>query len=113
MNGGRGGGDGGQNAPDVTGMSVEDLMNLQVTSVSKRAQKVADAAAAVFVITQEDIKRSGARNIPETLRMVPGLEVAHLYVNKWGITSPGVYRPSSNKMLVRISTHNVFTHCFF
>src|ERR1700751_945071 len=60
-----------RNVPDVTAMSMEDLMNMQVTSVSKRTQKVADAAAAVFVITQEDIKRSGARNIPEALRLVP------------------------------------------
>src|SRR4029077_18869797 len=65
-------GQGSQGTPDVTAMSVEDLMNMQVTSVSKRTQKVADAAAAVFVITQEDIQRSGARNIPEALRMVPG-----------------------------------------
>src|SRR6266478_9090140 len=45
-----------RNVPDVTAMSMEDLMNLQVTSVSKRTQKVADAAAAIFVITQEDIR---------------------------------------------------------
>src|SRR5258708_7865179 len=51
--------------PDVTAMSMEDLMNMQVTSVSKRTQKVADAAAAIFVITQEDIRRSGATSIPE------------------------------------------------
>jgi iron complex outermembrane receptor protein len=50
------------NVVDVTKMSVEDLMNMQVTSVSKRTQKVADAAAAVYVITQEDIRRSGAWN---------------------------------------------------
>src|SRR5256885_12270025 len=58
-----------QNVPNVGNMSLEDLMNLQITSVSKRTQKVGDAAAAVFVITQEDIRRSGAANIPEALRM--------------------------------------------
>ncbi len=57
-----------RNVPDVTAMSMEDLMNLQVTSVSKRTQKVADAAAAIFVITQEDIRRSGATSIPERPR---------------------------------------------
>jgi len=66
-------------------MSVEDLMNLEVTSVSKRSQKVANAAAAIFVLTQEDIRRSGARNIPEALRMVPGLEVARIDEKKWAI----------------------------
>ena len=78
-----------QDVPDITTMSVEDLMNMQVTSVSKRSQKVADAAAAVFVITQEDIQRSGARSIPEALRMVPGLQVARLDENKWAIGSRG------------------------
>ncbi|HEY5069326.1 MAG TPA: hypothetical protein VII37_06050, partial [Candidatus Acidoferrum sp.] len=48
-----------QSVPDVTALSMEDLMNIQVTSVSKRTQKVADAAAAIFVITQEDLRRSG------------------------------------------------------
>src|SRR5438034_8416134 len=52
---------------------MEDLMNLQVTSVSKRTQKVADAAAAIFVLTQEDIRRSGATSIPEALRLVPDI----------------------------------------
>src|SRR5260370_13591699 len=61
-----------RNVPDVTAMSMEDLMNLQVTSVSKRTQKVADAAAALFVITQEDIRRSGRTSIPEALRLVAG-----------------------------------------
>src|SRR6184192_3144853 len=64
--------------PDVTAMSLEDLMNTQVFSVSKRTQKVADAAAAIFVITQEDIRRSGATSIPEALRMAPGLQVARI-----------------------------------
>src|SRR5258708_31682509 len=65
-----------QNIPDVTAITLEDLMNLQVTSVSKRAQKLADAAAAIFVITQDDIRRSGASSIPAALRMVPGLQLA-------------------------------------
>src|SRR5437762_5361243 len=63
---------------DVTAVSLEDLWNMQVTSVSKRTQKVADAAAAIFVLTQEDIRRSGATSIPEALRLVPGLEVARI-----------------------------------
>src|SRR5258708_2210488 len=75
--------------PDVTSMSMEDLMNMQVTSVSKRTQKVADAAAAIFVITQEDIRRSGATSIPEALRLAPGLEVARIDENKWAIGSRG------------------------
>jgi len=83
----------GQNSTDITSMSVEDLMNLEVTSVSKRSQKVANAAAAIFVLTQEDIRRSGARNIPEALRMVPGLEVARIDEKKWAIGAPRAARP--------------------
>jgi len=67
-----------QNLPDVTAMSVEDLMNVQVTSVSKRTQKLADAAAAIYVISQDDIRRSGANSIPEALRLVPGIQVARI-----------------------------------
>src|SRR5580700_838114 len=57
---------------DLTTVSLEDLMNIEVTSVSKKGQKLSRTAAAVFVITQEDIQRSGATNIPDLLRMVPG-----------------------------------------
>jgi iron complex outermembrane receptor protein len=105
-------GQGSQGTPDVTAMSVEDLMNMQVTSVSKRTQKVADAAAAVFVITQEDIQRSGARNIPETLRMVPGLEVARIDENKWAIGSRGFNGRFADKLLVLIDGRSVYTPLF-
>src|SRR3982075_3947619 len=101
-----------QNLPDVTAMSVEDLMNVQVTSVSKRTQKVADAAAAVFVITQEDIRRSGATSIPEALRLVPGLEVARIDENKWAIGSRGFNGRFDNKLLVLIDGRSVYTPLF-
>jgi len=102
----------GQNIPDVTAMSVEDLMNVQVTSVSKRAQKLADAAAAIFVITQEDIQRSGARNIPELLEMVPGLEVARIDENKWAIGARGFNGRFDDKLLVLIDGRSVYTPLF-
>src|SRR6201997_47726 len=98
--------------PDVTAMSMEDLMNMQVTSVSKRTQKVADAAAAVFVITQEDIRRSGATSIPDALRMVPGLEVAQIDQNKWAIGSRGFNGRFDNKLLVLIDGRSVYTPLF-
>jgi iron complex outermembrane recepter protein len=100
------------NVPDVTAMSMEDLMNLQVTSVSKRTQKVADAAAAIFVITQEDIRRSGATSIPEALRLAPGLEVARIDQNKWAIGSRGFNGRFSNKLLVLIDGRSVYTPLF-
>src|ERR1700676_982811 len=106
------GAQGHQSVPDVTTLSMEDLMNMQVTSVSKRTQKVADAAAAVFVITQEDIRRSGARSIPEALRLAPGLEVARIDSNKWAIASRGFNGRFDNKLLVLIDGRSVYTPLF-
>ena len=101
-----------RSVPDVTAMSMEDLMNMQVTSVSKRTQKVADAAAAIFVITQEDIRRSGATSIPEALRMAPGLQVARIDENKWAIGSRGFNGRFDNKLLVLIDGRSVYTPLF-
>src|SRR6059036_81560 len=101
-----------RSVPDVAAMSMEDLMNMQVTSVSKRTQKVADAAAAIFVITQEDIRRSGATSIPEALRMAPGLQVARIYENKWAIGSRGFNGRFDNKLLVLIDGRSVYTPLF-
>jgi iron complex outermembrane receptor protein len=101
-----------RSVPDVTAMSMEDLMNMQVTSVSKRTQKVADAAAAIFVITQEDIRRSGVTSIPEALRLVPGLQVARIDQNKWAIGSRGFNGRFDNKLLVLIDGRSVYTPLF-
>src|ERR1700692_2028628 len=101
-----------QSVPDVTALSMEDLMNIQVTSVSKRTQKVADAAAAIFVITQEDLRRSGATSIPEALRLVPGLEVARIDENKWAIGSRGFTGRFDDKLLVLIDGRSVYTPLF-
>ena len=100
------------NVFDPTTMSVEDLMNMQVTSVSKRTQKVADAAAAVYVITQEDIRRSGATNIPEALRLAPGIQVARIDENKWAISSRGFNGRFADKLLVLIDGRSVYTPLF-
>src|ERR1700685_4846226 len=63
---------------DLTQVSIENLMDMDVTSVSKKDQKLSEVASAIFVVTQEDIRRSGATNIPDLLRMVPGLDVAQI-----------------------------------
>src|SRR5690242_20759596 len=101
-----------QGVPDISRMSIEDLMNLEVTSVSKHTQRVSDSAAAVFVITQEDIRRSGAASIPEALRMVPGLQVARIDENKWAIGSRGFNGRFDNKLLVLIDGRSVYTPLF-
>ncbi len=89
-------------------LSIENLLQIEVTSVSKKAEKLSRAAAAVFVITNEDIRRSGATSIPEALRMVPGLEVARIDANKWAITSRGFNGRFANKLLVLIDGRSVY-----
>lgn len=99
--------------PDaLSAMSIEDLMEIEVTSVSRKAERLSDASAAVFVITQEDIRRSGVTSIPEALRMVPGLEVARIDSNKWAITSRGFNGRFANKMLVLFDGRTVYSPLF-
>ncbi len=97
---------------DLTELSLEELMNIEVTSVAKKPQKLSDAAAAIFVITGEDIRRSGVTSIADALRMVPGLEVAHIDASKWAITSRGFNGRFANKLLVLIDGHSVYTPLF-
>jgi iron complex outermembrane receptor protein len=94
---------------DLTTMNLEDLMKLEVTSVSKKEQKISQVAAAIFVITQEDIHRSGATNIPDLLRMVPGLDVAQINANTWAISARGFNSEFANKLLVLIDGRAVYT----
>ena len=89
--------------------SLEDLMNINVTSVSKEDQKLSRVAAAVFVISQEDIRRSGATNIPDLLRMVPGLDVAQINANTWAISARGFNSQFANKLLVMVDSRAVYT----
>ena len=102
-----------QNKPvDLTDRSLEDLMNIEVTSVSKKDQKLSQVAAAVFVVTQEDIRRSGATNVPNLLRMVPGLDVAQINANTWAISARGFNLQFANKLLVLIDGRAVYTPLF-
>src|SRR2546427_7090728 len=77
------------NSHDLIRTNLEDLMNMEVTSVSKKEQKMSKAAAAIYVITQEDIRRSGATDIPDALRMAPGVDVAKVNSNTWAISIRG------------------------
>jgi iron complex outermembrane recepter protein len=102
-----------QNPPeDLSKLSVEDLMNVDVTSVSKKEQKVSQTAAAIFVITQDDIHRSGANNIPDLLRMVPGVNVAQINSNIWAISVRGFNGEFSDKLLVMIDGRTVYQPTF-
>jgi iron complex outermembrane receptor protein len=97
---------------DLTQVSIETLMNMEVTSVSKKEQRMSQVAAAIFVITQEDIRRSGATNIPDLLRMAPGVDVAQINGSTWAISARGFNAQYSNKLLVMIDGRIVYTPNF-
>jgi len=100
------------NPKDLVNLSLAELSNIEVTSVSKKSEKEIDAAAAIYVITQDDIKHSGMTSIPELLRMVPGLDVAQSGAHEWAITSRGSNGQFSNKLLVLIDGRAVYTPLF-
>lgn len=93
-------------------LSLEDLVNIEVTSAARMPQKLSQAAAAIYVLTSEDIRQSGATSIPEALRMVPGLQIARIDSNKWAITCRGFNEAFANKMLVMIDGRTVYTPLF-
>jgi len=97
---------------DLTELSLEALMSVEVTSAAKRQQPLSDTAAAIHVITREEIRRSGMTTIPELLRLVPGVHVARIDANKWAISSRGFLDRFSNKMLVLIDGRTVYTPLF-
>jgi iron complex outermembrane receptor protein len=98
--------------PDLTQLSLEDLMNIRVVSVSRKEQKLSKAGAAIFVITQDDIHRSGAQNIPDVLRMAPGVNVARIDANAWAISIRGFNSRYSDKILVLIDGRSIYSPAF-
>lgn len=97
---------------DVYDLDIEDLMNVQVTSASKKVQSISDASAAIFVISNEDIKRSGVTSIPEALRMAPGIDAARIDSSKWAVSARGFNGRFSNKLLVLIDGRSIYTQTF-
>ena len=98
--------------PDLTALKIEDLMNVDVTSASKKEQKLSRVPAAIYVITQEDIRRSAGKNIGDLLRMVPGLDVAQVNASVWAISARGFNGQYSNKLLVLVDGRTVYTPIF-
>ena len=90
-------------------LSIEQLMNLEVTSVSRRPERLAQAASAIQVITQQDIRRSGASSLPEALRLVTNLQVAQINSRDWAISARGFNSTTANKLLVLIDGRTVYT----
>src|SRR6059036_3813736 len=93
-------------------LSIEQLMNLQVTSVSKRPEQLSQAPSAIQVITQEDIRRSGASSLPEALRLASNLQVAQVDSRQWAISARGFNSTTANKLLVLIDGRTVYTPLF-
>ena len=93
-------------------MDLAQLMNITVTSVAKKEQRLSDAPAAVFVITQEDIRRSGVTTVPEALAMAPGLQVARVSASTWSVASRGFSGFTSNKLLVLMDGRSVYSPAF-
>ena len=90
-------------------MSLEELMNIQVTSVSKHPENLEQSASAIQVITQEDIRNSGAKTVAEALRLAPNLQVAQVNSSQWAISARGFDNVLSNKLLVLIDGRTVYT----
>lgn len=98
--------------PDLTQLSIEELMQVEVVTASKKAQPIWDVPASVYVVTGEDIHRMGATSIPEALRLVPGVHVATIDANKWAVAVRGFNGRYSNKLLVLIDGRTVYTPFF-
>jgi iron complex outermembrane receptor protein len=101
-----------QQVADLADLSIEELGNIQITSVSKHAERLADAPASIFVITGEDIRRSGATRLAEALRLAPNLEVARASASSYAISARGFNNTIDNKLLVLIDGRTVYTPLF-
>jgi len=97
---------------DIAELSLEELANIQVTSVSKRSESLSDAAASIFVITGNDIRRAGAASLPEALRLAPNLQVARVDARNYAVTARGFSSPFENKLLVLIDGRTVYSPLF-
>ena len=96
----------------LANMSLEELSDVRIVTVSRREQRAADAPAAVFIITAEDLRRTGARSLPEALRLAPNLFVALGGIGGYTITARGFSGNNANKLLVMIDGRSVYTPLF-
>jgi iron complex outermembrane receptor protein len=97
---------------DLADLSIEELANIEITSVAKRPERLLDAPASIFVITGEDIRRSGATSLAEALRLAPNLQVARANSNSYAISARGFNNTITNKMLVLIDGRTVYSPIF-
>lgn len=93
-------------------LSLEELLTIEITTVSRKAQKLTDTAAAAYVITAEELQRSGVTSVPEALRMVPGIEVARLNAGRWAVSARGFNGRFANKLLVLMDGRSIYSPLF-
>lgn len=97
---------------DLSVLSLDELLDLDVVSVAKVPEKITKTPAAIYIVTQEDIRRSGANTIPDVLRMVPGMHVYQIDANKWAVSARGYASRYANKMLVMVDGRTVYSPLF-
>lgn len=102
----------GSRAAELADMSLEELSALEVVSVSRKAQRLADTPAAVTVLTAEDIRHSGARSIPEVLRLVPGVQVARIGAGRWAVSVRGFNSRFASRLLVQVDGRSIYSPMF-
>lgn len=98
--------------PDLTALTLEELLQVEVTTVSKKTERRFESPAAVYVLTQDEIRRSGAVTIPDLLRLVPGVEVGRIDSNKWFIGVRGFASRLTRSLLVLVDGRNVYSPLF-
>ncbi|MEW6267816.1 MAG: TonB-dependent receptor [Thermodesulfobacteriota bacterium] len=101
-----------RSATDLTELTLEELMGIEVTSVSRKVEKRSEAASAVYVLTAEDIRRAGVTNIPDALRLVPGVQVAQITSNQWAVGIRGFASRLARSVLVLIDGRSVYDPLF-
>lgn len=99
-------------AIDIKGISLQELMQLKITSLSRKSEYASRSAASVYVLTQDEIHRMGVTHIAEALRYIPGVEVARLTANKWSVSIRGFNARTANKLLVMIDGRSIYSPLF-
>jgi iron complex outermembrane receptor protein len=98
--------------PDLARATLEELMDMRVTTAARKSQRVEDVPAAIHVITRSDIRRSGLMTLPEILRLAPGVEVAQSSASKWAVSIRGFNNTFANKLLVLIDGRSLYSRTF-
>lgn len=99
-------------AAPLADLPLEELMRIEVVSAARKSQRLADVAASMHVITAEDLRSSGVRDLPEALRLVPGMDVTQLSASRWGISTRGFTGRYANKLLVLIDGRSAYSPMF-